>query len=393
MKVCVVLCAPGRTSVFCPDAYQSPSTAHMIQNRSSKRAQAVFALQARHRWCLTGTPIQNRLEDLGSLVEFLRVDPFDNQGAFKRYFLDSIDQQDAKGWERLRALVRAISLRRTKAALEGELGLPPPEVVTCQVFLDEEERRAYRLVKRRFAMAIDLGGGQMTALQLILRLRQICNHGVDLLPANLREWLDQAAQFGAQAPLQPDICESCGRVAPGIDEAALAGLPCAHQICPTCRPETEREDPDGVLTLACPLCRMAMRSPRSGQDSPLSNNFPSYYRPSSKVRALLRNLDQDKAMATAAGLPPEKRFVLLNVIWTSPGPANLRDNYLRLSVVFSAWTGMLDLIEKALAGENIEFQRLDGTKTFGQRRDALQKFRNNMSCNVLLASLGGAAVG
>jgi SNF2 family DNA or RNA helicase len=54
---------------------------------------------------------------------------------------------------------------------------------------------------------------------------------------------------------------------------------------------------------------------------------------------------------------------------------------------------MLDLIEKALAGENIEFQRLDGTKTFGQRRDALQKFRNNMSCNVLLASLGGAAVG
>jgi len=98
-------------------------------------------------------------------------------------------------------------------------------------------------------------------------------------------------------------------------------------------------------------------------------------------------------MATAAGLPPEKRFVLLNVIWTSPGPANLRDNYLRLSVVFSAWTGMLDLIEKALAGENIEFQRLDGTKTFGQRRDALHEFRNNVSCNVLLASLGGAAVG
>jgi SNF2 family DNA or RNA helicase len=50
----------------------------MIQNRSSKRAQAVFALHARYRWYLTGIPIQNRLEDLGSLVEFLRVDPFDN---------------------------------------------------------------------------------------------------------------------------------------------------------------------------------------------------------------------------------------------------------------------------------------------------------------------------
>jgi SNF2 family DNA or RNA helicase len=70
------------------------------------------------------------------------------------------------------------------------------------------------------------------------------------------------------------------------------------------------------------------------------------------------------------------------------GPANLG-----FSVVFSAWTGMLDLIEKALEGEKIQFQRIDGTKTFGQRRDALQEFRNTMSCNVLLASLGSAAVG
>ncbi len=64
-----------------------------------------------------------------------------------------------------------------------------------------------------------------------------------------------------------------------------------------------------------------------------------------------------------------------------------------LSVVFSAWTGMLDLIEKALAGKNIQFQRVDGTKTFGQRRDALRRFKTDISCNVLLASLGSAAVG
>ncbi len=74
-------------------------------------------------------------------------------------------------------------------------------------------------------------------------------------------------------------------------------------------------------------------------------------------------------------------------------PVLLTDRYMGFSVIFSAWTGMLDLIEKALAVKGIQFQRVDGTKTFDQRHDALWRFRNDISCNVLLASLGSAAVG
>lgn len=54
---------------------------------------------------------------------------------------------------------------------------------------------------------------------------------------------------------------------------------------------------------------------------------------------------------------------------------------------------MLDLIAKALRSEGISFQRIDGTKSAGQRRDALRQFRDQPYCNVLLASLGSAAVG
>jgi hypothetical protein len=61
-------------------------------------------------------------------------------------------------------LVQTISLRRTKAALGGELGLPPPELVTCQVFLDDGEKKAYGLVKRRFEMAIDSGASPFQRL-------------------------------------------------------------------------------------------------------------------------------------------------------------------------------------------------------------------------------------
>jgi SNF2 family DNA or RNA helicase len=54
---------------------------------------------------------------------------------------------------------------------------------------------------------------------------------------------------------------------------------------------------------------------------------------------------------------------------------------------------MLDLIGMALDANEIKFRRVDGTKTFTQRCEALQDFRNNESCDVLLASLGSAAVG
>lgn len=52
--------------------------AHYIKNRQSKTAKACYQIEAEHRWVLTGTPIVNRLEDLFSLIRFLRVEPWSN---------------------------------------------------------------------------------------------------------------------------------------------------------------------------------------------------------------------------------------------------------------------------------------------------------------------------
>ncbi len=286
--------------------------AHLIQNRVSRRFQAVSALQARHRWCLTGTPIQNRLEDLGALVEFLRVNPFDKPKAFKTVFLDPISKQNPIGWERLRSLVRAISLRRTKAALGRVIKLLPPEEVINRVVLDDKERRIYDLVKRRFTMAIDFGGGKMNAFQLILRLRQICNHGVDLLPVNLVQWIKTASEFDFHAHLSLEICGSCGQVPPMTDATSLDDLSCGHQICRTCRFEDKKESLDGVLDLACPLCLTMAKGQHINQGSPSSpfSRGQECYQPSSKVKALLQSLDEDKRTATEAGLLPGKRSVV-----------------------------------------------------------------------------------
>jgi len=324
------------------------------------------------------------------------VNPFDSPGAIRRLFLDPISRQDASGWENLRALIKCISLRRTKEALKNELALPAKQETVCNVSLDDEERRAYSLVKRRFALAIDSGGSRMNAFQLILRLRQICNHGIALLPADLCEWINKASRFGPQIPFQTETCLSCGRNLEDdvdVDDGILLdGLSCTHQVCLACRIMTKPDSQDATGEPSCPVCRVEDSTGQCNVGTPLIGDAP-HYRPSSKVRELLRNLDHDRHMAAAAGVPPEKRSAFTHSAF---GPRLRSDLLLTLriySVVFSIWTGMLDLIGKALNGRRINFQRVDGTKTHEQRRDALRCFRGDDNCGVLLASIGSAGVG
>ncbi|MCJ1385989.1 hypothetical protein MMC17_009114 [Xylographa soralifera] len=98
--------------------------AHFIRDSMAKQSRAVHSLTAIHRWCLTGTPIQNRIEDLGALLIFLRVEPFDTRSTFKNYIANPINANKKRSMERLQLLVGAIALRRTQASIKTELLLP-----------------------------------------------------------------------------------------------------------------------------------------------------------------------------------------------------------------------------------------------------------------------------
>ncbi|KAI1386581.1 SNF2 family N-terminal domain-containing protein [Hypoxylon trugodes] len=341
--------------------------AHQIRNRNSKAFEAANALKAKHRWCLTGTPIQNRLEDLGALVEFLRVGPFDNPSVFKNTFLTPIHSGQQRSWERLRLLVQSISLRRTKKALNAELKLPPRHEIIQPVSLNREEKFLYDSLKRHFTLAFDLGGSVMNAFQFILRLRQVCNHGRDLLPQSLRSWLDQASACeGVMLPR----CEACDIILDEGNNSSDNLLSCFHQICQACL-QTDKVTCNS--TGFCPLCNPDITEKEETADVGLitvnSEDTLRNYRPSSKVDALLQNLHNDRETEIGSGLSPMK------------------------SVVFSSWTSMLVLIGKALTAKNFIYQRLDGSMSLTQRQRALEEFRTKPDCTILLASLGSAAVG
>ncbi|XP_015760925.1 PREDICTED: uncharacterized protein LOC107340090 [Acropora digitifera] len=119
---------------------------HTIRNPQTRLTNAMLDLEASRRWVLTGTPIQNRLDDLWSLIRFLRLKPFDDKFWWNSNVADIVRRGCPQGVNRLQKLLKHISIRRLKFDKhEGKLlvELPPRTVVIQEVELSKEERELY----------------------------------------------------------------------------------------------------------------------------------------------------------------------------------------------------------------------------------------------------------
>ena len=164
--------------------------AHTIKNRQSKTAKACYEIEAKHRWVLTGTPIVNRLEDLFSLVRFLKVEPWSNFSFWKTFITVPFEQKEiARAINVVQTVLEPLVLRRTKdmKTPEGEALVPLPlrTITIEEVELSRAEREVYDFVfmraKRAFNASLEAGTllkSYTTIFAQILRLRQSCCHPV-----------------------------------------------------------------------------------------------------------------------------------------------------------------------------------------------------------------------
>ncbi|KAK5137261.1 hypothetical protein LTR08_000231 [Meristemomyces frigidus] len=164
--------------------------AHMVKNRQSKTAKACYELAATHRWVLTGTPIVNRLEDLFSLVRFLRVEPWSNFSFWKTFITAPFEKGDfVRALDVVQTVLEPLVLRRTKdmktPSGEALVPLPPKTVEIERVELSGPEREIYNHIfaraKRTFAANVEAGTlmkSYTTIFAQILRLRQSCCHPI-----------------------------------------------------------------------------------------------------------------------------------------------------------------------------------------------------------------------
>ncbi len=155
--------------------------AQNIKNPNTITARSVRSMNARMRLCLSGTPIENNLFELWSLFEFLMPGFLGSQHAFQRGVVKPIRDGDAESLEYLRNRVKPFILRRTKAEVAKDLP-PKIETVTYCALLDEQAELYAALSKKLreqvFATVEEKGmaKSQMSILDALLKLRQICCH-------------------------------------------------------------------------------------------------------------------------------------------------------------------------------------------------------------------------
>ncbi|KAH7110084.1 SNF2 family N-terminal domain-containing protein [Dendryphion nanum] len=337
--------------------------AHSIRQQQTKQFRAVVALSAKYRWCLTGTPIQNTLQDLGALIRFLRIPELHQSSDFSRHIVGPIEKGSAHGLQRLRDLLQCICIRRTKELLDVS---EPESIVDC-IQLTEEERDRYCRIGEAHRMEMDqaISSGNLSEassglFRAILRLRIFCNTGLCIDPESYESNPDQ--NLSLLEPGSQIVCSycSCDITSPGDSASANTGvaLSCSHFLCLEC---FERGENYFLGQICCSTCGQVGPIPdfKPGR-SPMVEPALELKGYSSKMEALVRNVMQ---------YPTEK------------------------CIIFSSWKKSIQLAATYLNAYNIAICVVDGSMSLPERRATILKFQQDETVHALLMTLGTGAVG
>ena len=209
--------------------------AQYIKNPRSKIAQAACKLDARNRLCLSGTPIENHLGELWSLMNFLVPGFLGTEDAFNKRFRIPIEKDgDNERNEILRARVAPLILRRTKDQVAKEL--PPKTELIHLIELNSGQKDLYETVRatmnKRVREAIAARGieqSQIVFLDALLKLRQICCHPA-LLPEDYSKDVLESAKLDFLTELLAVLIEEGRRILLFSQFTTMLGLIEAHLV-------------------------------------------------------------------------------------------------------------------------------------------------------------------
>jgi len=154
--------------------------AHKIKNDESNLSQLVRKLRSAHRLLITGTPLQNNLHELWSLLNFLLPDLFASSEDFDEWFklgaeeglsTSEIEAKNVKMVQRLHKILKPFLLRRTKA--EVERGLPPKKEILVSTKMCQIQRELYKKILTNELIRQD---SKAHYLNIVMQLRKVCNH-------------------------------------------------------------------------------------------------------------------------------------------------------------------------------------------------------------------------
>jgi len=159
--------------------------AHNIKNPTTKAAQSARQLVAHYRVALTGTPVENRLQDLWSIMHFLNPGYLGSAESFQQHYAGPIERgQDEQATRRLRSLTGPFILRRLKTDSAIIQDLPPKNEMKEYCGLTKEQAALYKAVVNESLRQIAAADGiqrRGIILATLTKLKQACNHPRHLL--------------------------------------------------------------------------------------------------------------------------------------------------------------------------------------------------------------------
>ncbi len=206
--------------------------AQAIKNPDSQVARAAYALRGEHRIALSGTPVENRLEELWSLLHFTNRGLLGGRRDFDERWARPISNGTTGAAEALRKKVRPFVLRRIKRDVAPELPPRTDQVLYCE--LEDSERDVYEAVRaatrKEVVAKLAEGSGVLAALEALLRLRQASCHP-SLVPGQsgatsskverLLESLEEAVEDGHKALVFSQWTSFLDLVEPHLEKAGI----------------------------------------------------------------------------------------------------------------------------------------------------------------------------
>lgn len=357
--------------------------AHTIKNKKSKTAIATYNVESLRRWCLTGTPIQNSIDELQSLFMFMRVSKYSDNHLWSTVISKLLKSKKSdKAFVLLKKELQEFMLRRTKSILQStNFKLPAKNIHRCEIEFTEMEDELYNNLKNHFVRSLEdqfdnisagglskpsnepgvlfqrlspskLGGSRtndktfyMCALVYLLRLRQVCCHWKLLSDLTDDDLEDLNMSSAVVRPNQANVSPSKRDMdlAAELDDITnfMTSLTVKDTKCEICFKEKVQEDQK-----VCKKCQDKIDQNQKYEGS--------------KVLKLIEILKKD----------PERK-----------------------TIVFSQFRELLMLVGPILSSHGIKYVNYDGKMNLKQKDKALDTLRNDPETTVLLCSLKSGALG
>ncbi|KAG5652932.1 hypothetical protein H0H81_003075 [Sphagnurus paluster] len=389
--------------------------AHACKSRSSKTAKAVYALQARRRWAVTGTPIVNKLEDLYSLLKFLNFKPWSDFAFFRSFITLPFLARDPKAIEVVQVILETVLLRREKNMRDTDgnkiVELPTKEVLVDVLEFSPLERKIYDQIytsaKKNFE-SLDARGlvsrNYTQILAMLMRLRRAVLHPSLVLKSDDERVLSPHSDGAVDVNdlirkfTENENTSEGGNVNVFAEEVLSTLAEAEAGECPICLDVME-------IPMIIPKCMhqwtasslilLHVKKKVKILDAPpvckvLLNEL---------LEVIRRNKDEGVSSSQVPGSEVTLRrndfhsSTKLQALIKSLQKIRDQDPCFR-AVVFSQFTSFLDLIQVALERERYDQYRFDGSMDIKKKNAAVAEFRApSRKPKVLVVSLKAGGVG